>query len=226
MADSQNRNPNLPKNADEHIAKLRQALIHNPECGTTHYNLAVALIGKQEFAEAENVLHDAVDSSPTLAEAYVQLGGLCLQRGDLEGCFRYNQRATKARAGFAEGYANMGFVLLQLVDGKNAKEDEEKVDKAIKNLKKAIIHNKNFVQAYTTLGTAYFMKGLVEEGVKANLQALSVEPKFPIAHNNLAVAYLELKDYKQAIKHCDIAVDLGFDVNPALLDELAQHRDA
>jgi hypothetical protein len=53
-----------------------------------------------------------------------------------------------------------------------------------------------------------------------------VAPKFPIAHNNLAVAYLQLEDYKQAIKHCDIAVDLGFDVNPALLDELAPHRNA
>ena len=226
MADSQSRNPNLPKNADEQITRLRQALVQNAECGTTHYNLAVALIGKQEFVEAEKELHDAIDCSPTMAEAYVQLGGLCLQRGDIEGCYRFNQRATKARAGFAEGYANMGFVLLQLVDGKNAKEDEEKVDKAIKNLKKAIIHNKNFVQAYTTLGTAYFMKGLVEEGIKANLQALSVQPQFPIAHNNLAVAYLELKDYKQAIKHCDIAVDLGFEVNQSLIDELAPHRDA
>ncbi|MCG8552785.1 MAG: tetratricopeptide repeat protein [Desulfobacterales bacterium] len=224
MADSQSRNPNLPKNADEHIATLRQTLVNNPECGTTHYNLAVALLGKQEFVEAENVLHDAIEASPTLAEAYVQLGGICLQRGDLEGCFRYNQRATKARAGFAEGYANMAFVLLQLVDGKNAKEDEEKVDKAVKNLKKAIIHNKNFIQAYTTLGTAYFMKGLVEEGLKANLEAVSIEPKFPVAHNNLAVAYLELKDYKRAIEHCDIAMDLGFEVNPAMLDELAPHR--
>ncbi|MCK5347915.1 MAG: hypothetical protein KAJ25_00910, partial [Desulfobacula sp.] len=155
---------NLPKDADEHIARLRNQLVQNDECGTTHYNLAVALLGKQEFVEAEEELHDAVDRSPTLAEAYVLLGGICLQRGDLEGCYRFNQRATKARAGFAEGYGNMAFVLLQLIDGKDPKEDEEKMDKAIKNLKKAIIHNKNFVQAFTTLGTAYFMKGLVKEG--------------------------------------------------------------
>ena len=83
MADSQSRNPNLPKNADEQIARLRQALVQNAECGTTHYNLAVALIGKQEFVEAEKELHDAIDCSPTMAEAYVQLGGLCLQRGIL-----------------------------------------------------------------------------------------------------------------------------------------------
>jgi tetratricopeptide (TPR) repeat protein len=225
MSDDQ-RPSHLPNNVDEQISALKQQLSRNTECGTTHYNLAVALMGKQEYAEAENELHDAVDCSPSLAEAYVLLGGICLQRNDLEGCYRYNQRATKARAGFAEGYGNMAFVLLQLVDGKNAKEDEEKVDKAIKNLRKAIIHNQKFVQAYTTLGTAYFMKGLVPEGIKANLEALSVEPQFPIAHNNLAVAYLESEEYDKAIVHCDQAVKLGFEVAPALLDELVPHRKA
>ncbi len=218
--------PNLPNNADEQIAKLRNQLSRNDECGTTHYNLAVALMGKQEYVEAENELHEAIDCSPSLAEAYVLLGGICLQRKDLEGCYRFNQRATKARAGFAEGYGNMAFVLLQLVEGNDPKEDEEKVDKAIKNLKNAIIHNKNFIQPYTTLGTAYFMKGLVPEGIKANLEAVALEPKFPIAHNNLAVAYLELEEYDKAIVHCDEAVNLGFEVPQELLEELAPHRNA
>ncbi len=223
MTDAEKQS-HLPPNVDEHIAHLKSQLTGNDECGTTHYNLAVALMGKQEYAEAEKELHEAVDCSPSLAEAYVLLGGICLQRGDLEGCFRYNQRATKARAGFAEGYGNMAFVLLQLVDGKDPKEDEEKVDKAIKNLKKAIIHNKNFVQAYTTLGTAYFMKGLVKEGIKANLEALGVMPDFPIAHNNLAVAYLEIADFENAVIHCDKAKSLGFEVAAELLEELEPHR--
>ncbi len=217
---------NLPKDADEHIANLKDALGGNTECGTTHYNLAVALLGKQEYAEAEKELHEAIDCSPTLAEAYVLLGGICLQRKDLEGCYRFNQRSVKARAGFAEGYGNMAFVLLQLVDGKDAKEDEEKVDKAIKNLKKAIIHNKHFVQAYTTLGTAYFMKGLVPEGIKANLEAIKVQPEFPVAHNNLSVAYLEMGEHDKAIEHCDIAEKLGFEVAQELKDELVPFRKA
>ncbi len=223
MTDAGN-SKHLPPNADEHIARLRGQITENEECGTTHYNLAVALMGKQEYAEAEKVLHDAVDNSPTLAEAYVLLGGICLQRGDLEGCYRFNQRATKARAGFAEGYGNMAFVLLQLVDGKDSKDDEEKVDKAIKHLKKAIIHNKKFIQAYTTLGTAYFMKGLVQEGIKANLEAIAMAPDFPIAHNNLAVAYLEIEDFEKAITHCDKAKEFGFEVAEQLLEELAPHR--
>ncbi len=223
MTDGDQGNNRL-KDIDAHIAELRESLAHNDECGTTHYNLAVALMGKQEFTEAEKELHEAIDASPTLAEAYVLLGGICLQRKDLEGCYRFNQRATKARAGFAEGYGNMAYVLLQLIDGKDRKEDEEKLHKAIKHLKKAIIHNKHFVQAYTTLGTAYFMKGLVEEGIKANLEAVKVQPEFPVAHNNLAVAYLEKGDFAKAIEHCDRAVELGFEVAQELKDELAPHR--
>jgi len=216
----------LPKSADEQIVRLRSQLTGNEECGTTYYNLAVALMGKQEYAEAEKVLHDAIECSPTLAEAYVLLGGICLQRNDLEGCYRYNQNATKARAGFAEGYGNMAFVLLQMVDGKDSKEDEEKVDKAIKNLKKAIIHNKNFVQAYTTLGNAYFMKGLIQEGIKANLEAIKVAPDFPVAHNNLSVAYLEAGEFDKAITHCDKAEALGYKVPEQLKEELLPHRKA
>lgn len=223
---AKSQNKNLSNNADEYIAKLKNQIVQNEECGTTHYNLAVAYMGKQEYVEAEKELYDAIDCSPTLSEAYVLLGGICLQRKDLEGCYRFNQRATKARAGFAEGYGNMAFVLLQLIDGKDPKEDEEKMDKAIKNLKKAIIHNKNFIQAYTTLGTAYFMKGLIPEGIKANLQAIKIQPEFPVAHNNLAVAYLENKEFEKAVEHCDKAEKFGFEVAQELKDELASHRQA
>ena len=215
---------NLPENSDERIATLKSLITENSECGTNHYNLAVALMGKQEYDEAEKALHDAVDCSPNLAEAYVLLGGICLQRGDFEGCLRYNRYAVKARAGFAEGYANIGFVLLQLVDGKNEKDDQEKIDTAIKNLRKAVIHNSKFVQAFTTLGNAYYMKGLVDEAIQANLEAIKIQPEFPIAHNNLCVGYLEKKAYAKAIEHCDIAESLGYEVSAALKEELAPHR--
>ncbi len=214
----------FPQNVDEHIADLRSKIAQNTECGTTHYNLAVALIGKKEYDEAEDVLHDAIECSPNLAEAYVLLGGLYLQRGDLDGCLRYNRHAIKARAGFAEGYGNIAFVLLQQCTGEDSDEDKKKVDEAIKMLKKAIIHNSKFVQAFTTLGTAYFMKGLVKEGIEANKEAVRIQPDFPIAHNNLAVAYLELEEYKLALEHCDRARELGYDTPQALIDELEAHR--
>ena len=40
------------KNADEYIALQRQAIAQNPECGNSHYNLAVALMGQKQYEEA------------------------------------------------------------------------------------------------------------------------------------------------------------------------------
>ena len=91
------------KNVDEFIQRQRLAIAQNPECGNSHYNLAVALLGQRKFDEAEAELKVAIDCSPGLAEAYIQLGGICLNRGDLEGCLAYNKAAVRARPGFSSG---------------------------------------------------------------------------------------------------------------------------
>lgn len=198
------------KNADEYIAMLRQALASNSECGTTHYNLGVALMGQKKYEEAEGELNEAVGCSPSLAEAYVLLGGIALEREDVEGCLYYNTQATKARAGFSIGYGNIGFIELQ----------RGNLDESIKNLTKAIVHNSKFVQAYATLANAYLMKGLVQESIETSIKALEIEPNFPIAHNNVAIAYLEKKEYALAKKHAEIAVGLGYEVPAELLRDI------
>jgi len=202
------------KNVEEYIAQQRAALAANPDCGTTRYNLAVALIGQRKFDEAEKELHEALNCSPNLAEAYVQLGGIRLQRGDLEGCLEYNKKAVQSRAGFAEGYGNIGFVYLQ----------QGKVDEAILALEKAVKYNAHFLQAYATLANAYLMKGMVAESIETNLRALSLEPNFAVAHNNLAIAHLENGDPELALTHCDKAIELGYAVAPEIIKELEPYR--
>ncbi len=202
------------RNAEEYIARQRAAIASNPDCGTSHYNLAVALMGINKYEEAEKELFEAIEFSPSLAEAYVQLGGICLQRGDLDGCFDFNQRATKVRAGFAEGWGNIGFVHLQ----------RGEFDDAIRALKKAINYNPQFIQAYATLANAYLMTGLVPESIEANMKALSLHPDFAIAHNNLTLCYLENDQFDEAIEHCDRAMELGYEVAPEILKELEAHR--
>ena len=41
-------------------------------------------MGQQKYDEAEKELHEALDCSANMAEAYVLLGGIALQRNDLE----------------------------------------------------------------------------------------------------------------------------------------------
>ena len=202
------------KNVHEFIERHRAAIAANPECGTSRYNLAVALLGLKKYDEAEKELLAAVHCSPSLAEAYVQLGGICLQRGDLDGCLAYNQQAIKSRAGFSEGYGNIGFAYLQ----------KGEVDEAIRFLKKAITFNANFLQAYATLANAYLMKGLLDECIEANLKVLELEPNFAVAHNNLAIAYLEKGEHDMAVEHCDKAVALGYEVALEILEEIKAYR--
>ena len=147
----------------------KTAIAQNPECGNSHYNLAVALIGKKQYDEAQKALYEAIENSPNLAEAYVQLGGLCLQRGDMEGCLDWNKRSIHARAGFAEGHANIGFVHMQMGN----------VEEAIPSLEKAIRWNPKFLQAYATLANAYLMQGQIDESIETNLKVIKLEPTFP-----------------------------------------------
>ena len=100
------------------------------------------------------------------------------------------------------------------------------VDDAIVSLKRATHFNFRYVQAFASLATAHLMKGEVEESIDASQQALKIEPDFPIAHNNLGIAYMERGDFAKAIEHIDRAAALGYDVAPQILDELKPYRDA
>ena len=203
-----------PKNVQEFIDHQRAAVAANPECGTSHYNLAIGLLGLKKYEEAEKELLLAIECSPNLAEAYVQLGGICLERGDMAGCLKYNKLAVKSRAGFAEGYGNIGFAELQLGN----------MDEAIFALEKAIRWNPKFLQAYTTLANAYLLKGMLDESIETSLKVIELEPNFAVAHNNLGIAYLEKGEGELAAKHLDKAVELGYDVAPEILKEIEKYR--
>ena len=202
------------KNVEEYIAQQRAFIASNPDCGTSHYNLAVALVGQKRYEEAEKALLEAVACSPSLAEAYVQLGGICLHRGDLDGCMAYNKKAIHSRAAFSDGGGNIGFVHLQ----------KGEIDEAISALQKAIRYNPKFLQAYATLANAYLMNGMIEESIEANRKVLDLAPNFAVSHNNLAIAYMQNGEFARAIEHCDKALSLGYDVAPEILQELDAHR--
>ncbi len=201
-------------NVEEYIAQQRVFIASNPDCGTSHYNLAVALLGQKRYDEAEKGFLDAIDCSPNLAEAYVQLGGICLQRGDLDGCMDFNKRSIHSRAGFSEGWGNIGFVHLQ----------KGNIDEAIYALEKAVRYNPKFLQAFATLANAYLMNGMLEKSIETNRKVIELEPSFAVSHNNLTIAYMENGQFEPAIEHCDKAVALGYDVAPEILKELEAYR--
>ena len=70
------------KDADEYIAHQRQAIAQNPECGNSHYNLAVALIGQKKYDEAESIFKNIINRFDKCIEAY---NGLACVRWEMGG---------------------------------------------------------------------------------------------------------------------------------------------
>lgn len=197
-------------NIDEYIEDLRKVIEAGGQCATHCYNLGVALLSKRDFLGAEAAFLDAIKRSPHLAEAYVQLGGICLDRGDLDGCLNYNKEAANCRAKFPIPWSNIGFVHLQ----------RGEVDQAITALNKALKWNPDFVQAQNSMATAHFMKGEYTECEKLCRIILEKHPGFAPAWNNLALACFEQKNFAEAKEAATKAQELGFEVQAGFLKDL------
>lgn len=199
---------------DEYIEDLKREIAAGGNCANHHYNLGLALLSKRDFVGAEESFLAAVRNSPRLAEAFVQLGGICLERGDLDGCLRYNEEAANCRAKFPIPWANIGFVHLQRGDPA----------KAVTALKKALKWDPDFVQALNALATAHFMEGNYEACIRECRETIRREPGFAPAWNNLALALFETGQFEAAVEAADKAAAGGFEVRPEFLAELAPHR--
>ena len=166
----------------------------------------MAMLAKHDYVEAESAFLNAVRLSPRLAEGFVQLGGLCLQRGDYEGCLRYNTEASNIRAKYAVPQANIGFCHLQMGDIKKAKSA----------LIKALKWDPEFLQARTTLASAYFMEGNYDACIEESSAVIKAQPVFGPAWNNLALAYFEKEEFKKAAEAVEQAQKCGYEVHPDL----------
>jgi Flp pilus assembly protein TadD len=60
------------------------------------------------------------------------------------------------------------------------------------------------------------MKGDLDKSIEASLKAIELEPKFGVAHNNLAIAYLEKGETVLAAQHLGKAEALGYEVAPQI----------
>ena len=74
-------------NIDEYIKDLKAAIADTDgRCASHHYNLGLALLSKRDFVGAESEFREALRESVHMAEAMVQLGGICLQRATSLSC--------------------------------------------------------------------------------------------------------------------------------------------
>ena len=64
----------------------------------------------------------------------------------------------------------------------------------------------------------------MEKSIETHKKALDLEPEFPVAHNNLAIALLEAGRVDEAARHLEKAEALGYEVAPEIKQEIAARR--
>lgn len=191
------------------IDRLSQYLSVQPDAWHMRYNLGLALAhhGRQE--EALQQFHEVLKYAPRHMESLVNIGGIHLARGE----------APEAMAAFTKALvvwdvpvvrANLAVAYLQL----------DRLEEAVRELKRALEMNPEMPHVWTNLGSAYLRQGLLTESEEASRKALDIQPDFAMAHNNLAVVLLEQGRQEEAREHAARARELDYPVHPELLDSL------
>ncbi len=201
---------------EQAVALLKRAIENKAvvDKASYYYNLGIIYRGNGRMDEAKAALEKAIESNPSFADAYYGLAKIYEAAQETEKAIDYYQKAIKYGSGNEAFYNDLAAVYYSLGKYKDA----------IALLKKALEANPNFVDVYNNLGTAYCAEGQIGPAINSLEKAVQLKPDDGQAHNNLALAYYYDKKYDSAVKHCDIAIRLGYKVSAQLLELLKPYR--
>ncbi len=229
------------------ISQYLQSLKLDPNFIDAYTNLALAYCKQQRFSQAITKLKKALKLEPKNASLYSHLGDVYSQMENYksailqyENALKINSDIAKAHFGLAVCYNKLGFtddeiqaykralsiepdMLAALVNLGNAYFSKQDYDAAIKYYTKAIRIKPDEGTIYYNLGSSYSNKSMYEQAAAAFLKAIEIEPKMGDAHYGLAFGYYNLKKYELALKHIQIAQELGIKVTEEQINAIKSH---
>ena len=191
------------------IDRLTQYLEADPKAWHLRYNLALALTHEGRLDEALQQYSQVLAVSPKHMESLINMGGIHLSQNEPDRALKAFTKALSVwdvplvRANLAVAYMQLG-----------------QLDEAERHLKESLKTKGDMPDAWTNLGSCLLQQGRLEESIEASLKALELMEEFAMAHNNLAVAYWELKQTDKARQHAKRALELDYPVHQKLQADL------
>lgn len=232
----------------EPIAFLKKSIQYSPDYPIFYNELGREYENLGEFEEAANYYKKALEINPNLVEVYYNLGITYEKAGKYKEAIAayqrvleknpedisvyyiianyYNKIGSKEKA--MELYEQAREQIFKLVQkycemGDRYKESGKQKE-AIASYKKALEFAPKNLFIYNALASLYITTGEFKKAIALFMEALEIDPNIAVIHNNLALAYYYVKQYDSAIKHCDRAIELGYEVRPEFLELLKPHR--
>jgi protein O-GlcNAc transferase len=218
------------------IAKMKEALAHDPHSPDLQNDLGTLYAQLEDWANAKLAFSAAIEARPDFAVAHLRLG-LTLQAlhqpGALDELARANQLAPRdpivalelGKALASGGQDEQALpVLRQALELDPASTSAayqlglvlERLDRpqdAIPLLQKAADANPSNAEALTNLGMALCLAQRAKDAVPILQRAVTLEPENVTAHQNLAVADIQLSQLDDAIVQLRAALKLSPDAS-------------
>lgn len=165
-----------PSTIDETIAKAQQGRVNITPAKAIE--MAGQLYTRRQYAQAERVCRQIIESRPANSDAHNILGVSIAALGRMDEAIAVLQRAIKINDQAASYHANLGEILRQV----------GKLDEAAVAIERAIKLDPNNAQALNNLGIIHYERKNYSEAVANYRRALEINPTMAEALNNLGNA--------------------------------------
>jgi len=200
---------------DEAITAYNREITINPSYPKVYNNLGAAYSDIGEYEEAAASYKKAIGLDPKKVEMYCNLGFVYYKLGRYKEAIGLYKKAVAVDPNYVKAHNDLGMVY----------HGDGDYEKAIAAYEKAMEIEPASAEIYFNLGIAYEVIGRRRDAIGVYRRAIAADPDYAAAHNNLAILYFREKEYTLAGKHCDRAVELGYDVAPVFLKDLKEYRE-
>ena len=211
---------NYSDRTEEALEHFNRSLAINPGYAEAHNNRANALRSLNRFADARTGFERAIELAPGDVQAHSNLGSVLLQLNDPGAARDALETALRLNPNYGPALSNLGAALQDLGEFDAALDvldkalalnpndviainnrghvlqEMDQLDEAEILFRRAISLKPDYVDAYNNLGTTQQLQDRTEIAIKTFRQGLATHPENPDLHWNLALALLQLADYR------------------------------
>lgn len=197
------------------VEQYKKALFIDSSSPRANYGLAYAYFESGMYDEAAMQFQTTIYYEPDNAGAYFGMALAYDELGWDEKKIEAYLQAIDIDPTMLAARQNLG----------NAYMTEKMYDEAVEQYEKGLGINPHSAELHYGLALVYSNEKLYEEAKIEYLAAIELRYEYPQAHNNLAISCYALGEYASALKHANIARQLGFDVPDDFIDEIRRNLE-